>query len=139
MLENVKDIADSTKDLISDESISYKSRDNEKIKLFPQTKVFIEEIKEEMIEKVIESTRPLILKIKKPDYLGLSKWEFKHNKNKIDANITDLNWMERFHNKELNIGPGDSLEVKMHTTDCYDSKGTLISTDNVIIEVVDII
>ncbi len=139
LLTNLHKIADSTAELTNEEFIEFKASDGEQIKLLPNTKIFIESIKEEMISKTIPSDRILILKIKKPDYLGESKWEFRHRNSPVFAKIIDEEWMRKFHTKEIVIGPGDALEVDMQTIDNYDVKGNLISSEHNIKKIIDVI
>jgi len=137
--ENLKDIAKSTDQLIDNESIEYTASDGECIKLQPQTEVFIDSIKTSLISKTLTSENIIILKIKKPDYLGDSRWDFKHDKTALQAKIEDSQWMDKFHKKQITIGPGDALEVKMKTIVDYDNKGNVINLQNIIIVVNDII
>jgi len=127
---NLKEISDSTIELTTDENIEYSSSDGDTIKLQPQTEVFIEKIKQQLAEKTIKSDRNIILKIKKPDYLGDSKWEFRHDKRAFYAKIEDESWMDDFRTKKIFIGPGDALEVRMETLDQYDDKGNLVNSQH---------
>lgn len=136
---NLKEISDSTNELTPDENIEYRSSDGDTIKLQPKTEVFIEKIKQALAEKTIKSDRTIILKIKKPDYLGDSKWEFRHDKIAVYAKIEDEKWMNDFHAKRVIIGSGDALEVKMETIDQYDDKGNLVISQHTIKKVEKII
>lgn len=127
---NLKEISDSTSELNADENIEYKSSDGDTIKLQPKTEVFIEKIKQSLADKTIKSERPIILKIKKPDYLGDSKWEFRHDKTPIFAKVEDKDWMDGFHARRNTINPGDALHVRMETIDQYDNKGNLVNSQH---------
>jgi len=63
--------------------------------------------------KSIENTCILILKVKKSDFLGESQWTFKYGNKNIDAKILDEAWLEKFQNREFNIGPGDSIQAEV--------------------------
>lgn len=52
--------------------------------------------------------------IKKPDYLGRSKWVFKYNGHSIEAKFEGEKWLQKFQNNEETLNPGDSLRVMMH-------------------------
>jgi hypothetical protein len=52
---------------------------------------------------------PMILAVKKPDYLGNSQWELRHGKIAIKAKIEDEAWLMRFQNREVDVRPQDSL------------------------------
>lgn len=56
------------------------------------------------------------LRIKKPDFLGESRWEFRiHENHTIAAKITDDDWLMRFHAGEIMIKCGDLLEADLVT------------------------
>ncbi|MEO0406615.1 MAG: hypothetical protein AAF289_04610 [Cyanobacteria bacterium P01_A01_bin.135] len=78
----------------------------------------------------------LILKVKKPDYLGSSMWEFKLDKN-ISASISDEEWLERFRNREITLLPGDSIRAQVQITINYDKDGEVISQDYDVVEVLE--
>lgn len=59
-----------------------------------------------------------VLIIKKPDYVGNSKWEFislKRKSKPILAKITHDDWLKRWRNHEVQFWPGDGLEVEIIT------------------------
>ena len=63
----------------------------------------IEEIEAlEIARTIAYPASEMILTVKKPDYLGASKWELRHGNRTISAKIEDLdsrtkcNWVERF-------------------------------------------
>jgi len=54
--------------------------------------------------------------VKKPDYLGNSKWEFRHtDAGTIEAKMLDADWLERFRAGEVLLYPGDALRVTLRT------------------------
>jgi len=52
---------------------------------------------------------PMNLIVKKPDYLGLSKWEFRHGTKTILARMSHESWLLDFQNRKFDIRPGDAL------------------------------
>ena len=58
-----------------------------------------ESIEDLLTSEIITSTSEMILKIKKPDYLGDSKWEFRHRRETINARIIDNDWLAQFRNR----------------------------------------
>jgi hypothetical protein len=84
--------------------------------LLPKGSVLSEEMKEEMLtQEISTSETTLILKVKKPDYLGQSKWLFHDVGRSIEASIEDKEWLESFQNREIIVRPGDSLKVRLNT------------------------
>lgn len=82
---------------------------NAKFKIVP------EKIEELLTEEEIKSTASMILKVKKPDYLGESQWEFRHEKKSILAKILDAGWLKSFQKRKYDVRPGDSLRATVET------------------------
>jgi hypothetical protein len=89
--------------------------------------------------KALPNTQQLILKIKKPDYLGDSKWEMKHGNNKLLCKIDDATWLEKFKSKKVFAFPGDSLHCIIQVLNEYDSKLNLKKSEYTIVEVLNVI
>ena len=58
-------------------------------------------------ETVTFPSAPMILAVKKPDYLGDSKWDLRHGKRPISARIEDGAWLRRFQSREVDVRPGN--------------------------------
>jgi hypothetical protein len=99
----------------------------------------LKEIEESLTDKVIENTVRMFLLVRKPDFLGDSKWEFKHDKNPLLANIADQTWIESFREGSIALHPGDSMEIELHTISKYNRNGLLISQTNQITKVYGVI
>lgn len=56
---------------------------------------------------------PMTLIVKKPDYLGNSKWDFRHGKHPILAKIDDSKWLTSFQSREVDVRPGDALRCQV--------------------------
>lgn len=69
----------------------------------------------QLVSEGEQTTRQTVrLRIKKPDFLGESRWEFRlHDRKLIEAKILDTAWLQRFHNGEIQIKSGDLLEVEL--------------------------
>ncbi|NEQ73203.1 MAG: hypothetical protein F6K23_09015 [Okeania sp. SIO2C9] len=109
---------------------------------FPVNRHFYlsEESKEKLLFKeVIENELTMILKVKKPDYLGESKWEFKHEKRRIEAKIADLEWLQSFRNGDVFIFPRASIKAIVKIVSKYDHGGKLISSQYTIKKVIEVI
>jgi len=81
----------------------------------------------------------MILKVKKPDYLGESMWDFKHGDRAIQAKIIDMDWLSDFHLRKYDIRPGDSLRAVLETQIKYGFSGEVIAVHNFIVAVKEII
>lgn len=73
------------------------------------------------------------------NYLGESKWEFRHGSRAIDVKINDLEWLKKFRQREIIIAPGDAVKAKVEIVSKYDSLGELLSTQHTIQKVITII
>lgn len=92
-----------------------------------------------MVETTLENTTELFLMVRKPDFLGESKWDFRFNKRPLSVSIADKEWLSSFQAGEIDIRPGDALHVKMMEKVLYDSTGEVVSEEQTIIEVKDVI
>jgi hypothetical protein len=80
----------------------------------------------------------MILAVKKPDYLGESKWELRHGKRTVSAKIDDLVWLERFQNREVDVRPGDALRCMVEIELLSGSDNELIAERYTVKEVLDV-
>ncbi|EIJ36965.1 hypothetical protein Thini_4491 [Thiothrix nivea DSM 5205] len=94
-------------------------------KEFSITKESIEEL---LIQSQKEDLEFLELKIKKPDYIGDSKWEFMYDDKIIDVKVDDHNWLKKFRNQEFALRPGDSLLALVMVKKFYNHNSELIKT-----------
>ncbi|MDB9513799.1 hypothetical protein PN499_21610 [Kamptonema animale CS-326] len=100
----------------------------------------VADVRDELLTKETKVTQSeMILKIKKPDYLGESKWEFKYDKKIIEAKVDDLEWVEKFRNKEIAIQPGDAIKAIVEITTKYDADYKVFSIKYSILHVTEII
>lgn len=74
----------------------------------------------------------MTLQVKKPDYLGESKWDFRHG---ISARIADEKWLKNFQNRKIDVRPGDALLAIVEITEKFDFNGEAIRTDYNVLEV----
>jgi len=128
LVQNLKNISDSVKDLNDSDNVIYLNDKDNPTKINKNCEVHIDKIEEALIDREDEIILPLILKIKKPDYLGESKWELKFGRQSIDAKILDDNWLNDFHKRKILTAPGDSLDCNVKQINKYDKKGNLLDT-----------
>lgn len=82
---------------------------------------------------------PMILAIKKPDYLGFSAWELRHGKKKIIAKIEDQQWLKDFQDRKKDVRPGDALRCRLKQKFHYGYDNELIAEKYTITKVEDIL
>ena len=90
-------------------------------------------------EKIIFPPAPMILAVKKPDYLGDSKWELRHGKRNIQAKIEHEQWLKKFQNREIDVRPGDALKCNVKIENWYGHDNELIAEKYVVSEVIEVL
>ena len=98
-----------------------------------------EDIKNLLIERTLENTSELILMVRKPDFLGETKWEFRFNRRSLSVAIVDKNWLSNFQSGKVDIRPGDALHVTMKERVSYDGHGEVVSEEREILVVLGVI
>lgn len=101
---------------------------------------FSEGIIQELITReTIPTEGERIIKVKKPDYLGNSKWEFKYAGHAIEAKILDAAWLLRFQSNLEPLNPGDSLRVLLREEVAYGYNSEIVNVDYTVLKVLDIL
>ena len=77
--------------------------------------------------------------VKKPDYLGTSKWDFRHGKIVIPASIQDENWLKSFQARKFDIRPGDALKCTVTVEYSYGYDSELVKESYVVTSVNEIL
>lgn len=91
--------------------------------------------------KVTETTPPMsmILAVKKPDYLGSSKWDMRHGKRAISVRINDEIFLQQFQARKIDVRPKDALKCMVQVEMKYGYDNELISETFVIASVIEIL
>lgn len=130
LLSDINSIKNSLVNLEDGDSAAFASQEG--TSQFNKNLIISEDIiRELMTKEAIISESEKILKVKKPDYLGNSKWIFKYSCHLIDAKILDETWLKKFQTKDVSVQPGDSLRVilKEETLYGYDNEIVHINYD----------
>lgn len=138
LIENIDRLSTSLKSLNPKDKVYFTS--NQGDATFNMDFNFVpEEIEDLLTREKIENTSTLILKVKKPDYLGSSQWELKHDKRTIFVKILDEKWLNEFQQRQVDVRPGDSIKAVVHITVKYGFDNIVINTHYEIKEVLGII
>ena len=71
-----------------------------------------------LVKERITNELPMILKVKRPDYLGESMWDFKFGEHPIQAKILDVEWLSTFQQRKIHVRPGDAIRATVwHTVE----------------------
>lgn len=98
-----------------------------------------EDINKLLVEQTLENTSELILMVRKPDFLGETKWDFRFNRRNLSVSIIDKDWLSSFQSGDIDIRPGDALRVRMKEKVAYDLNGEVVSEEREIVQVVGVI
>lgn len=139
LVEGLDELSQPVRGLTGRESLIFSGDEDEPQEMPRDAFVARREIESSIIRRTIITERETILKIKRPDYLGNAKWEFKHGRALVPAKILDARWLDDFHERRAQTGPGDSLSVKVQVTEEYDKNGNLVRETTEILEVREII
>lgn len=98
-----------------------------------------EHIPDSTDSRQLSNEQDMILVIKRADFLGKAKWQFKHGRSTVEAAIADDDWMREFKQGSYPIRPGDALRVRIRFEYTYGDRGELLDTDYTITKVFGVI
>ncbi len=102
--------------------------------------IISEEIIEDLLTKETQTfTIELILRIKKPDYIGTSMWDVQCNNKIIPVKIIDYEWLNKFQNRKIDVLPGDSIRAIVETTYFYGYDYSLVNEHYVVTNIIEVI
>ncbi len=108
LLTNISSIQKSTRYLTEEDSVHYTCYEGSS-KITDAIEISDSSVEAVLIMETLDDCSEAILKVKKADYLGTSKWAFKFEGHAIDVSITDHEWLDKFQNKLVSVQPGDSI------------------------------
>lgn len=122
----------------SDDRLRYETKDDGEVEI---TAVIDVADLEDLATKETYTSGPaqLILAVKKPDYLGASRWELRHGKRTISAKIEDGDVLRRFQGREVDARPGDALRCMVQSELRYWFDNSLLSERHTIVEVQEVL
>ncbi|MBI5598429.1 MAG: hypothetical protein HY890_01675 [Deltaproteobacteria bacterium] len=138
LLQNIKTITQSASILNPEDKLIYRTGEdatsfNLSFRYAPET------VEALLTRESIESQQMMILKVRKPDYLGDSRWDFRHGDRSLPAKITDTLWLQGFQNREEDVRPGDSIKAEVKITTKYGDDLDVISVGYEILKVLEVI
>jgi hypothetical protein len=98
-----------------------------------------EAIEDLLTRETITSRQEMILKVRKPDYLGEAMWEFRFAGKSLSAKIDDKQWLRSFHARKIDVRPGDALRVNAEVEVRYDHAGDVLGVRHTILQVLEVI
>ena len=116
----------------------YIGGDDKKVFFNLDLEITPESIEDILTKDTIVNEITKLLKVKKPDYLGSSQWEFKDDNRSINVKLNDFKWLEKFRNREFVLAPEDSLLANIEETVKIDADNNIISKHYILLEVKEI-
>ncbi len=80
-----------------------------------------------------------ILLVKRPDYIGQSKWDFRHAKSPLSASMQDEEWLARFQSRQIDVRPGDALRCSVEQEVKYGYDNEVIAETYAITKVMEVL
>lgn len=139
LINNIDRINKSLSYLQEGDTATYESNITDKASFNLSLNFSPERIEDLLTKESLSNTAMMILKVKKPDYLGNSMWEFRHQNKSFHAKILDNPWLFRFQKRQIDIRPGDSIRAMVNVIVRYGHDNNVLSTHYEINEVVDVI
>jgi hypothetical protein len=94
-----------------------------------------ERIEQLLTERTIVNSKDMLLKVKKPDFLGSSMWDFRFEGRPLPAKVLDVEWLKQFRNGHIGLRPGDALDVAAEEEVHYGFDGEVLATHHRVVVV----
>ena len=140
LLADVNKINSALEPLTEEDRVSYIAPDGKETKFNLTLSIAPETIDDLLTrETLISPPAPMILKVKKPDFLGDSKWEFRYDNRPVFAKISDEEWLAEYRAGKVPLSPGDALKAEVQSVVKYGFEGDVVATQHNILRVIEII
>jgi hypothetical protein len=138
LLLEVQEITNALNELEPGETVIYVSP-LDTTPLATDLRLSSDEIEDLLTQEVVPSENELHLLVKKPDYLGNSRWEFRLEDRSIEAKILDKPWLEQFRAGHVRLRPGDALRAKVRSEVHRGFEGQTVATRYYVLEVLGVV
>lgn len=137
LLEDLLRLSSATTHLSPQDTACYISYDGE-VKINHAFVMSLEGIQKLLTKETLISQSEMILRVKKPDYLGLSMWDVQYKGRTIPVKILDLEWLRKFQSREVDVRPGDSLRALVVTEVKYGYDNNVIAEYYTVVKVMEV-
>jgi hypothetical protein len=136
LLDAARDFSAAKNQLVPGDKAAYIPRDGEPLEINLSVRWDIKDIEAMAVRETVEfPVATMILPVRKPDYLGDSKWELRHGKREISAKIEDVEWLKRFQRRRVDVRPGDALRYDVRIEHLYGHDNELLTERYTIVRV----
>jgi hypothetical protein len=136
---HIADITSSLEYLDEGDSAQYESPQEGIVSFNRALRVVPEELTEVLATRTVVNENEMILKVKKPDFLGSSMWEFRHDGHAIEAKMADTVWLKKFHDDGAGVLPGSALRARVRIESPYDMDNEALPPRYTVIEVLEVL
>jgi hypothetical protein len=136
---HIADVTSSLEYLEAGDSATYESRTDNPVPFNQSLRVDVVEMTELLAIRTTSNPNELILKVKKPDFLGSSMWEFHYGGHPIEAKILDSEWLDRFHEDGCGVIPGGALRAIVMVEVAYDEQNESLPPKYSVMKVLEVI
>lgn len=138
LVSDIRDIKSALSYLLTEDRATY-SAELGTVAFNPRLEIPESVVEDILTKEKISSFGQRILKVKKPDYLGNSKWEFKYAGHSVDAKINDLCWLKSFQAGNEPLNPGDSLKVEVSEIASYGYNNEIVEIEYAVEKVIEVL
>lgn len=92
-----------------------------------------------LVKEKLTHDSVMILKVKRPDYLGDSMWDLKFGDHPIQAKISDREWLGRFQDRQIDVRPGDAIKAIVRQIVDYGYDAEVIAQHYEVVDVLEVI
>ncbi|WP_419253539.1 hypothetical protein ACN2C6_18285 [Caulobacter sp. ErkDOM-YI] len=140
LIEAVRDFQGVKDHLLPTDRAIYITGEGDRVEMNLSMRWDIEDIEAMAVKQTLEfPVATMILAVKKPDYLGDSKWELRHGKRTVSARIEDVEWLKRFQARQEDVRPGDALKCDVRIEHLYGHDNELLTERYTILKVYEVL
>lgn len=136
--EDLRLLSDATRPLLPGDTAQFVT-DEGLVPINTSFRVTTEAIEQILTQESITNRLEMILMVKKPDFLGDSMWDFRHEGKKIPAKVVDTDWLGNFHRGAIAFCSGDALRAFVEIETNYGSDREVLGTHYRILKVLEVI
>lgn len=132
-------ITNSMTPLLQQDVATYESPQEPPVVLNRSLLVNEQELESVLATRVLKNKDQMILKVKKPDFIGSSMWEFQYEGHPITARICNDDWLAEFRRDGLGIRPGSAVRALVGIEQAYDENNEALPAKYTILDVLEVI
>jgi hypothetical protein len=138
LVRTISDVANSLAVLRQGDHARFQTREGNSVEFNLSIRVVPETLNQLLIERSLANEQVMILKVKKPDFLGDSRWEFIHE-SIFETKVLDDEWLRSFRNNDFSLQPGSAIRALVRVEVGYGYEREIVSHKREIIKVFEVV